>query len=131
MLKELTKGDKELIQNARKLIAKRYSKRSTVAASLRTKSGKVYNGVCIIVPKSEPCTICAEYSAVAKMWADSDEEIDSIVAVYLSKNKKYTIFSPCGKCRQFLSSFGDPYIILDVKGEIKKAKLSDITLFQY
>ena len=127
---QLTEKDIELVNDAKDLIKKRLDERSFVAASLRTKSQKVYNGINIEVKECPPCSICAEYAAIAKMFSDGDKEIQCIVAVCLKKNK-FSILSPCGKCRQLISLFGDPYIILDLEGSLKKIKLSQIMLFPY
>jgi cytidine deaminase len=129
-LKNLSDKDIELINDAKILIKKRKNKRSCVAASLRTESNKIFNGINIELKNCAPCSICAEYSAIAKMFSEGENKIESIVAVCLW-NKKYSIISPCGQCRQFISAFGNPYIILNVKGKLKKAKLSEISLFQY
>ena len=77
-----------------------------------------------------PCSLCAEYAAIAHMFSKGEKEIQCIVAVCLKKNK-FSILSPCGKCRQLISVFGDPHIILDLKGGLKKIKLSQIMLFPY
>ena len=130
-LKNLNESDLDLIDEAKKLIKKRKTSRSRVVAALRTKSGNKYFGVCVVVPKSEPCSMCAEYSAVGAMCTAENTTIDTIVAVFLSDSNKYEIFPPCGKCRQLLSSFGDPYIILKIKNKFKKTKLGEIMLFQY
>jgi len=133
-LKHLTEKDLELVEDAKALIKKRFTKKTyveaTVAASLRTKSGKTYNGININLLEIPPCSICAEYSAIAKMFSGGEKEIESIVAVGL-KNKKYSVLPPCGQCRQFISYFGDPFIILQVKGRLKKARLSDLMLYWY
>ncbi|MDH4231830.1 MAG: hypothetical protein OEW04_07340 [Nitrospirota bacterium] len=130
ILRRLSKKDIELVDDARLLIRRRRNRKSRVAASLRTKSGSIWNGINIEIRECAPCSICAEYAAIAKMFTDADDEIEAIVAVSLKKGR-YSVLPPCGKCRQFMSAFGNPYVILEVKGKLKKARLSDITLFQY
>lgn len=128
--KQLTDSDNELVNDAKDLIKKRLNERSFVAASLRAKSQKIYSGINFEIKECPPCSICAEYAAIAQMFSGGEKEIQCIVAVSLKKNK-FSILSPCGKCRQLMSLFGDPYIILDIKGSLKKIKLSQIMLFPY
>jgi cytidine deaminase len=115
---ELTKEDLELVEKARGLIRKRKSRRSTVGAALRTKKGKVFCGVNIEIECSAPCSICAEYAAIGTMVSEGEEEIITIVAVSSKR--------PCGKCRQFISEFGNPYVIVEVSGRLKKTKLNEL-----
>ena len=121
---ELSKQDLELIEKARDLIRKRKSKRSSVGAALRTSSDKVFCGVNIEIECSAPCSICAEYAAIGTMVSEGENEIQTIVAV--SSNRDYSVLPPCGKCRQFISEFGNPYVIVEVGGKLKKAKLSEL-----
>jgi cytidine deaminase len=128
--RRLSKEDIKLVSDAKGLIKRRLSERSCVAASLRTKSQKIYNGINIEIKECPPCSVCAEYAAIAQMFSDGKKEIQCIVAVRLKKNK-FSILSPCGKCRQLISLFGDPYIILELKGNLQKVKLSQIMLFPH
>jgi cytidine deaminase len=120
--KDLTKLDLELVEKAKDLIGKRRSKRSSVAAVLRTKNNKIFQGVNIEIECSAPCSVCAEYAAIATMVSEGEEEIESIVA-FSYKNGGH-ILPPCGQCRQFISEFGDPYVIVEVNQKLKKARLS-------
>ena len=121
---DLTKQDLELLEKARQVIRKRKSKWSSVGAALRTKSGKVFYGVNIEIECSAPCSICAEYAAIGTMVSEGEREIATIVAV--SSNREYSVLPPCGKCRQFISEFGNPYVIVEVEGKLKKIKLSEL-----
>jgi cytidine deaminase len=123
-LLDLTKQDAELIKKAQELIKKRISKWSTVAACLRTTSNQIFCGVNISIEGSEPCSICAEYAAIGTMVTAGENEIRTIVAISGKHDKE--VLPPCGKCRQFISEFGNPDVIVQVKGETKKAKLSEL-----
>jgi cytidine deaminase len=123
-LLDLKKRDLELIETAKKLIGKRKSKRSSVASVLRTKSGKIFQGVNIEIECSAPCSICAEYAAIGTMVSEGEEKIDTIVAV--SYKDGGHVLPPCGKCRQFISEFGNPYVIVQIEKELKKAKLNEL-----
>jgi cytidine deaminase len=121
---DLTKRDLELVEKAKDLIRRRKSERSSVAAVLRTKNNKVFSGVNIEIECSAPCSICAEYAAIGTMVSDGEEEIDTIVA--FAYNKGGRVLPPCGKCRQFIGEFGDPYVIVQVDGQLKKVRLSEL-----
>jgi cytidine deaminase len=124
-LLDLEKEDRELVEAAKSLIEKRRSIRSSVAAALRAKSGKVFVGVNIEIEASAPCSICAEYAAIGTMVTEGENEIEAIVAVN-QKQDGYHVLPPCGKCRQFISEFGNPHVILEVNGKLKKTRLSDL-----
>jgi homotetrameric cytidine deaminase len=120
----LTKQDLELVEKAKDLIRKRKSKRSTVAAALKTKSNRIFHGVNVEIGCSAPCSICAEYAAIGTMVSEGEDEIETIVAVSCKNN--YSVLPPCGKCRQFIREFGDPYVIVPADGRLKKVKLSEL-----
>ena len=121
---DLGKPDLELLEKAKDLIAKRKSKRSSVASVLRTRSGKIFEGVNVEIECSAPCSICAEYAAIGTMVTEGEQEIETIVA-YSYKNGGY-VLPPCGKCRQFICEFGNPYVIVQVGQKFKKVKLSEL-----
>jgi cytidine deaminase len=122
--KDLTKRDLELVDKAKDLIDKRKSKRSSVAAVLRTKSNKIFRGVNIEVECSAPCSICAEYAAIGTMVSEGEGEIEAIVAFAYKNGGR--VLPPCGQCRQFISEFGDPYVIVEVDRKLKKLRLSEL-----
>lgn len=124
-LKDLTRRDGKLVEEAQAIIKKRKSKRSSVGAALVTTRGKMFSGVNIDIEASAPCSICAEYSAIAAMVTAGEYEIDTIVAVSEHKDGP-RIIPPCGKCRQFISEFGDPYVIVAKRSGLKKVKLSEL-----
>ena len=67
----------------------------SVGAALRTRSGKIFTGICVDVTCG--LGLCAERSAVAEMLKSRETEIDLIVAVGNSQ-----ILPPCGSCRELL-----------------------------
>jgi cytidine deaminase len=121
---DLEKPDLELLEKAKDLIAKRKSKRSSVASVLRTRSGKIFEGVNVEIECSAPCSICAEYAAIGTMVTEGEQEIETIVA-YSYKKGGY-VLPPCGKCRQFICEFGNPYVIVQVGRKLKKVRLSEL-----
>ena len=125
MFADLTPEDLELVEMAEDLIRKRESRLSSVAAVLRTRNGRVFSGVNIDIDCSAPCSICAEYAAIGTMVTEGETEIDTIVAVNLHDGG-CSVLPPCGKCRQFISEFGNPYVIVEVESKLKKVRLSEL-----
>ena len=68
----------------------------TVGAALRSRSGRIYTGVCFDVA----CGIgfCAEHAAVAEMLKSRETGVDAIVAVDANR-----VVAPCGRCRELLA----------------------------
>jgi cytidine deaminase len=69
---------------------------ATVAATIRSKSGRTYTGVCVDVS----CGIgfCAEHAAIAEMIKGRETEIEAIVAVCNDG-----VLAPCGRCRELMA----------------------------
>lgn len=124
----LTEEDKNLILAARKIITERYRKdnviSSQVGSALRTRNEKRYLGVNIESRSSAPTSICAEMAAIAQMVTDGEREIATIVSVGGWGNKE--IIACCGACRQIISQFGDPFVIISNKEKIKLSELLPI-----
>ena len=102
---KLTKENKELIEEAKKIIIKskpvKLIDTGDTGSALITPKGNVYHGVSM----GFFCGIgsCAEYQAVGSMISNGEKEIKTIVAVwYDEKKKKYEIIPPCGKCREMI-----------------------------
>ena len=68
---------------------------ATVAAAIRTKSGRVFTGVCLHVS----CGIgfCAEHAAVAEMVKGRETQIEMIAAI-----SEDGVLAPCGRCRELM-----------------------------
>jgi cytidine deaminase len=94
-----------------------------VASVLRTTSGKMFRGVNIEAQGSPPSSMCAEYAAIGTMVSEGESKIDTIVAV---NGHKHAVLPPCGKCRQLISEFGNPYVILKFRGKLVKTRLSEL-----
>ncbi len=122
---EINKKDEELIHLAHKLIKKRQSKFCGVACVLKTKNKKIYTGVNIESLNSGPCSMCAEYPAIGQMYKEGEKDIDTIVAVTVDGK----IIPPCGRCREIMRQFGNPYVILQKDGKPFKIKLSELIPF--
>jgi cytidine deaminase len=94
-----------------------------VGAALRTKSGRIYQGV-NVENASFGLTICAERVAASAAVAAGDREFTEIVVVSRGG------VSPCGACRQFLAEFNPalPIVMIDsLKPEVvHDASLADL-----
>jgi cytidine deaminase len=127
-LVELDETDRALVEKARLLLRRHYSEISGVSAGLRTSRGTEFFGLCVEA-KTATVGICAEYSAIGTMLTNGEKRIQTIVAVTRRSRSFYAILPPCGKCRDFIRAFGNPYVILQVGkdiGESKKVRLAEL-----
>lgn len=88
----------------------------SVAAAIRSSSGKVYSGICAHLC----CGIgtCAEHAAVMEMLKNRETQITELVAV----GNEQRILSPCGRCRELLAQIDDRNLqcrIMLPHGEVK------------
>ena len=67
-----------------------------VSAAVRSKSGRIYTGVCV-----DTCStlgICAERNALFNMLTNGEQEIDRVVAILPDGSSG----APCGACRELM-----------------------------
>lgn len=67
-----------------------------VSAAVRSKSGKIYTGVCI-----DTCSalgICAERNAIFNMITNGEHEIDKVLCILPDGSTG----APCGACRELM-----------------------------
>ncbi len=132
-LLELDERDKSLVEKTRLHLEKHASEISGVAAGLRTSRGTEFFGLCIDL-KTATIGACAEYSAIGAMVSRGERKVKTIVAITDKGKNGYAILPPCGKCRDLVRAFGNPYVILQVGksiGESKKVKLSELVPFPW
>lgn len=127
-LYKTTTSDKALIKKAAEVSKKNFTKsrkyNMTVGSALLSKKGKIYFGVDFDNKSDVDTTICSEMTAIAKMIANKEKMIDTIVAVENNpKEKKYKIITPCGNCQTVLKNSGNPYVIISDKEKIKAKEL--------
>ena len=110
----------ELIDLAKKAMKNSYSPYSKfkVGVALLAGSGKIYLGT-NIENASYGASICAERVATVKAISEGEKEL---VAIALTCNNPEIVCYPCGICRQFLSEFGNPDIIVTKNGEFVEIK---------
>lgn len=121
--------DEELVQEAIKYREHSYSPYShfAVGAAVLTKSGHVYGG-CNIENASYPVTNCAERTAIFKAVSEGYREFAAIAIVADTPGP----CSPCGMCRQAISEFKIPRIIMaNLKGAVQVATLAEILPFAF
>ena len=112
------------VLNARRI--SEYVTCGEAAAAIRSKSGKVYTGVCI-----DTCStlgICAERNAIFNMITNGEQEIDKVLCVMPDGSNG----APCGACRELMvqlmpdGKYKDIEIMLDYAGG-RTIRLGDIT----
>ena len=96
-----------------------------VAAAVRSKSGRIYTGVCV-----DTCStlgICAERSAIFAMLTAGEQEIDRVLCILPDGTCGG---APCGACRELMvqlmaGHYGDIEILRDETGST--VRLGDVT----
>ncbi len=96
-----------------------------VSAAIRSKSGKIYVGVCIDTSCS--LGICAERNAIFNMITNGEYEIDRVLCIPPNEGKG----APCGSCRELMvqlmpGKYKDIEIMIDYSKDIVM-KLGDLT----
>jgi len=123
-----------LIQKTAQLVRQRYNPdvhHAVVAASVLSKSGKVYTAINTGTYQPSIAT-CAEIIAIGMgNTAEKDFEIDTIVA--MRDLPPYPV-SPCGKCREYISDYGPKAKVVmaaDNKKGWKLVKIADLIPEKY
>lgn len=107
-------NEKELIEEARSIIAKRFKQDyHHVGAALRTKSGRMFCAVHLEAYVGR-AAICAEAIAIGMAAAAGDTEIEIIVAV----DRKGRVVTPCGMCRELISDYAPGCKVIITEEEI-------------
>ena len=96
-----------------------------VSAAVRSKSGKIYTGVCI-----DTCCglgVCAERNAIFNMITNGEYEIDRVLCIMPDGSSG----APCGACRELMmqlmaGKYHDVEIMADIKTG-RTVKLGEIT----
>ena len=96
-----------------------------VSAAVRSKSGKIYTGVCI-----DTCCglgVCAERNAIFNMITNGEYEIDRVLCIMPDGSAG----APCGACRELMmqlmaGKYQNVEIMADIKTE-RTVKLGEIT----
>ena len=96
-----------------------------VSAAVRSKSGRIYTGVCV-----DTCStlgICAERSAIFQMLTQGEHEIDRVLAVLPDGSSG----APCGACRELMvqlmpDDYSSIRIMMDMEAD-RETTLGELT----
>ncbi len=84
-----------------------------VGSALVTDMGNTYTGVCVDVGSG--AGFCAERAAIAQMFANKEQKVKKIVAVWNNNPEKDVyVLPPCGACRLFMFSRLEDSLDIDV-----------------
>lgn len=131
-MEDLTQEDLDLVEVAKKTAEAFFGYKShghqisCVGAALRSVDGKIYTGPNIHIPNCGPSSICAEVTILAKAYSENYHDVDSIVAFAYGEENGNRVVPPCGKCRDFMKIFGNPWVILQTQQGLKKARLTEL-----
>ncbi len=76
-----------------------------VGAALRLRSGKVFTGIHLEANVGR-VAVCAEAVALGRAVTESgSSDIDTIVAVYHTRDGDVSVVAPCGMCREMISDY--------------------------
>ena len=116
--------NEELIQKAKSVAtAKQVSKKTkvgNVGSALITDSGNVFMGASIDAIAG--LGFCGEASAISAMLTAGESKIKIIVSV----NDEGKIYSPCGRCREFIKQVNMDNVETDIILIDKIMKLKDL-----
>ncbi|MET1028205.1 MAG: cytidine deaminase [Dongiaceae bacterium] len=106
---DLTSGDHDLVEAARRLITERYTEnRHHIAAAVRGGSGRIYTGLHLDTYVGR-ASVCAEAVALGHALTAGETSIDAIVSVRhprpREQHRDCKVVSPCGICREMLTDF--------------------------
>ncbi|MDF9824795.1 cytidine deaminase [Breznakia sp. PF5-3] len=128
-METLTKQDEELLALAKAVIYKNYDGvhyNHTVGAAVRCRNGNMYIGVNVYSLHGA----CAEMIALGNAITAGERDFECIVAYRGGEDEG--VLSPCGNCRQLLSTYmpkGE--VILEINGEHKKISVSELLPYAY
>ncbi len=98
-----------------------YSKYS-VGAAVLTSDGRVFSG-CNIENSSYGATLCAERVAIAKAVSEGAKILKEVLVV--TDNSPPS--APCGMCRQFMSEFAAPDLVVHLTNPLGETSTHSFT----
>jgi cytidine deaminase len=127
-LHPLVKGDDKLIEAAREAVIPLVDERfegeriTSVGAAARWKDGKVFTGANVRHPSSPASCTCAELVTLGKAYTEThNRELEVIVAYWYDSEDQENVINPCGRCRDYLRLYGNPWVIVR-DGDITSSK---------
>ena len=98
-----------------------------VGAALLTKSGKIYTG-CNVENAGYSATNCAERTAFFKAVSEGERDIEALAVVADTDGP----CAPCGMCRQAISEFRIPRILMgNLRGDVREVTLAELLPFAF
>ena len=73
-----------------------------VASSVETSAGDTYSGIHMNASVGF-ADVCGEVAAICAMVGSGHRDLATIVAVWSNGQEKYSLFAPCGRCRELIS----------------------------
>lgn len=121
----------ELLQEAIQIRERAYVPYSNfpVGAALLTKSGNLYTGG-NIENAAYPVTCCAERVAIFKAISQGETDFSEMAVAADTKRPA----SPCGACRQVMSEFFAPDIVIhltNLNGNTKTVSMEELLPFSF
>lgn len=123
-VQELLKAAKEQQKNAYAPYSRHH-----VGAAVLAENGKIYSG-CNVENAALPVGICAEPSAISKAVGDGQRKLKELLVITHSP----TPSAPCGACRQFISEFAAPDLMIhmcDAKGNVESMPFKELLPKQF
>lgn len=102
-----------------------------IGAALRAASGRVFTGVNLDAYVGR-CAVCAEAAVLAAAYAAGERAFDTIVAVRWVGRGRPKVVTPCGICRELLTDYGDPYVVVPgTRGALARVRASSLLPARY
>ena len=129
---KLSEEDLELIEAAKETSDRLHIDNvHEVAAALRTRDKKIFTGIHMDANVGF-ADVCGEVAAICHAVAHGYRNYEAIVALIADGEGGYRILSPCGRCREVISDFGDDiWVILGTLEELFKVRISDLLPMKY
>lgn len=140
-IQPLQNGDDELIKAAREAVLPLVDQRfegeriTSVGAAARWKNGRVFTGANVRHPSSPASCTCAELVTLGKAYNEMhNRELDVIVAYWYDSESQENVINPCGRCRDYLRMYDNPWVIvrdgaITSSKEWGRIRLNDLYLF--
>lgn len=129
---ELAEEDLELIKAAKEAADRLHvDDVHEVASALRTKDKRIFSAIHINASVGF-ADVCGEVAAICTAISNGHRNFEAIVAVWGDGKGHYELLSPCGRCRELISDFGqDIWVIVGSLEHPYKVKVSDLLPLKY
>jgi cytidine deaminase len=119
----LSSADRALVAAAKDAIRRGFLPEwHHVGAAIRTPAGRIYTAVNLDAYVGS-CAVCAEACALGAAYAAGERAFDTCVAVRWTGRGEPLVVAPCGKCRELLFDYGDPYVLHPKGASIAKTRV--------